>query len=104
MCDVHPDFIRYACPVARLVHTCDECYRPIMRGEQYVLTTGKWDGDVATYKAHELCELLARMLRDDDGCWLMGQLFTSASDLDLTPFQARVFESLTGRSLAQEDA
>lgn len=106
MCDVHPDFVRYAHPTACLVHTCDECRLPIMRGERYALTTGKWDGDVATYRAHELCELLARMLRDDDGCYMLGELHQTVADMSdqISPFAARVYTSLTGRSLAQEEA
>lgn len=105
MCDVHPEFIRYTRPVARLVHTCGECYLPILPGETYVLATGKWDGDVGTHKAHELCELLRRLLRDDMGCFMLGELHQTVADMghQLPPLQARVYESLTGRRLAADD-
>lgn len=105
MCDVHPEFIRYTHPVARLVHTCGECYLPIMRGEQYVLATGKWDGDVGTHKAHELCALLRTLLRDDMGCFMLGELHQTVADMgeQISPFAARVYTSLTGRLLPMDE-
>lgn len=105
MCDVNPDFIRYTRPTARLMHTCGECFLPIMPGETYVLASGKWDGDVGTHKSHELCELLRRLLRDDDGCFMLGELHQTVADMSgqISPFVARVYTSLTGRRLAADE-
>jgi len=101
MCDEHPKFYRISEPIARLVHRCDECWRPIMRAEQYVAYSGKWDGEVSTYRAHELCHLLASQVSVDDGCRIYGALGEFIGEADnLTPLQVRWWESLSGKSLA----
>lgn len=101
MCDVHSPFYRYAEHTAALTHYCDECGWPIMRGERYHLTAAVFDGEFRTTRAHLLCELLAASLKDDEGCRLIGNL--AYWDGPLTPFQARVFEALTGRRVEADD-
>lgn len=97
MCDVSPSFIRWSRPKARLAHRCDECLKPIMPGEEYVAATGCWDGEVSTYKAHVLCDMLAiQISRDDDGCRMLGDLLEVAGDVSLSPLHARWFRALTG--------
>lgn len=103
MCEVHPSFLVQSTPVARLVHECDECFRPIMRGEKHVATSGRWDGNVETYRAHVLCDLLAQRITVEGGCRMFGELIEAGSNNDLTPFQARVFEALTGRRVEADD-
>lgn len=97
MCDIHSPFWRQETRSARLVHRCDECGFPIMRGEKYVITSGKWDGDFEMYRAHELCELLAASLKDDEGCRLVGSM--PYWDGDMSPLQARWRSSLMGWEL-----
>lgn len=97
MCDVSPSFIRWSLPTARLVHKCDECGLRIMPEEEYVAATGCWDGEVSTYKAHVLCDMLASQInRDDDGCRPLGALREVAGDVNLSPLHARWFQALTG--------
>lgn len=103
MCDVHSPFWRQETRRARLVHRCDECGFPIMRGERYVCTSGKWDGEFEMYRAHELCELLAASLQDDDGCRMVGNLIYW--DGPFMPLQARWWSSLMALPApAAEDA
>jgi|WetSurMetagenome_2_1015567.scaffolds.fasta_scaffold933379_2 hypothetical protein len=53
--ETRPDFF-YACDVrARKVHQCAECGNPIAAGEQYERATGKWDGEIQTFKTCSIC-------------------------------------------------
>lgn len=54
MCNL-PEFSNRATPVARKDHKCGECGGMIPRGRRYVSYTGRWDGEVATYRFHRTC-------------------------------------------------
>jgi hypothetical protein len=101
MCDVHSPFYRRAEHVAALVHHCDECTRPIMRGERYHVTVAVFDGDLRTTRAHPLCEMLAQRLVDDEGCHLIGNL--RYWEGPLSTFHARWFSSLLGSEVPARD-
>ena len=40
---------------ARKSHKCSECKKEIRRGEIYERVTGKWDGEIDTYKTCKTC-------------------------------------------------
>lgn len=50
--------------VARKEHKCCECKTPIHRGEKYVECTGKWEGDVETFRQHVDCCAACMRIRD----------------------------------------
>lgn len=101
MCDEHSPFLTRREPVAALNHRCDECWRPIMRGERYVSITGKWDGELRTYRSHVLCDMLAEKVSRDEWCRLLGELSGAVTDVELTPLQVRWWESLSGQRLSE---
>lgn len=45
---------------ARKEHICDYCGKKIMPGERYEHYTGKYDGQLYVWKAHELCTFVAQ--------------------------------------------
>lgn len=104
MCDEHSPFYSHTTPVARLVHRCDECGFPIMPGERHHAVRGKWDGDMRTYRAHVLCDLLAQQVSVDDGCRIYGELREAVGAGCPTPLQARWASAMLGRRVpsAQE--
>ena len=77
MCELTPaEVYREHVRKARLVHDCDSCGGAILPGDEYVYTSGIWDGEPQDYKRHELCALLERRTRDMDGCGVgLGELF-----------------------------
>lgn len=97
MCDVHCEFMRRETPVAQKDYRCDECRKPIPAGTKHSAVVGKWDGEVRTYRAHTECRALADSLRDDDGCFLLGQLMEAPGSLYATSSQVAEWERLTGR-------
>jgi hypothetical protein len=53
-----PEFYNLAVVKARKTHHCYECDNKITPGEQYTRRTGKWNGDVETYRECRLCSEL----------------------------------------------
>lgn len=103
MCDEHSPFWHRREHVAALNHRCDECWRPIMRDERYVSTTGKWDGEVETFRAHVLCDMLADKVCREEYCRMLGMLSEFVKEVDLTQLQARWWESLSGERVGADD-
>lgn len=50
-----PEFYLEELVKARKAHTCCECGKAINPGQMYQRITGKWDGNVRTYKTCEPC-------------------------------------------------
>lgn len=50
-----PEFFSEHVAKARKQHRCCECGGPILPGEQYHNRTGKWDGEVTTYRECAPC-------------------------------------------------
>ena len=76
MCDCEsPEFFEQYEPKARKPHRCCECKREIRVGETYVRSSGKWDGEFATFSQCEACdELVAKVMRDTECCVPFGNL------------------------------
>lgn len=73
-CDM-PEFSFVSEPRARIKHRCCECTAPIRVGEKYVRCSGKWAGDVSTFKQHTLCAEACESIRDNSGeCIAFGSL------------------------------
>ena len=45
---------------ARKEHTCDYCGEKILPGQRYEHYTGKFDGEIYVWKAHEACTFVAQ--------------------------------------------
>ena len=78
-CDIEadvPEFFTETRPIARKDHRCAECGGPIRRGDRYLRTTGKWDGEVSTIKTcvHCLAALDAMRSRYPCFCYVFGAL------------------------------
>ena len=76
-CEI-PEFFDAQWPVARKQHRCCECGQAIHIGEKHGKFTGKWDGDLSTYRQHLDCEAACVFIRDEfqDGeCIGFGQLW-----------------------------
>ena len=73
-CDCDPpEFYNTSFVKARKPHRCCECCRTIEAGERYQSVTGKWEGDVDTYKTCSECLELIKQI-DDDCCYCHGTL------------------------------
>lgn len=59
-----PDFCFTSTPKARREHRCCECRHVIPRGESYKRMSGKWDGDVMTFKRHLACAELVEFIEE----------------------------------------
>lgn len=57
-CGIRPDFYTVSEPRARKTHNCIECDSDIRIGEKHRCCTGKWDGEVKTYR---MCAKCARL-------------------------------------------
>lgn len=60
-----PEFFSASYHIARKKHVCCECAAPILPKEKYGAFTGKWGGDVNTYKQHLDCESACVFIRDN---------------------------------------
>jgi hypothetical protein len=59
---------------ARKLHKCEECGGYIPPGKTYHAITGKWDGEMSTYRLHLTCNKIAGEARtflgnEADLCW-----------------------------------
>lgn len=75
-CDI-PDFYECCERKARKEHRCCECDAPILRGEKYVIASGKWSGEISTFRQHVLCADACRFIRNsmnDAECICFGGL------------------------------
>ena len=50
-----PTFYEEVIVTARREHRCCECFGAIARGERYQRASGKWEGEVKTYKTCQKC-------------------------------------------------
>lgn len=71
--DEGPEFFRIHHPRARKTHTCYECREAILPGSRYELYSGRWDGDMNSYKTCLSCA----EIRDHFACsgFLFGELW-----------------------------
>jgi hypothetical protein len=68
-----PDFLNEQELVARKQHKCRECGVVIATGQQYLRTSGKWDGRMDTIKTCQPCAEIRRKLLCDG--WVYGELW-----------------------------
>ena len=70
-----PDFHTTKTVTARKSHQCEECRDPINPGERYECTSGKWDGQMSTFRVCLPCV----EIRDAFTCgsWIYGELWES---------------------------
>lgn len=59
---------------ARKLHRCNECTRPIVRGETYRFEYFAFDGDRSTHKTCEHCQVLRSWLQAECGGMLYGDV------------------------------
>ena len=59
-----PEFMNERTSRARKQHKCCECFGKIPAGTQYHAITGKWDGEVTTYRLHLTCNTIAMAARE----------------------------------------
>lgn len=59
-----PEFMNERTSRARKAHKCCECRGEIPAGTQYRAITGKWGGEVATYRLHVTCHGIAEAARN----------------------------------------
>lgn len=68
------EFDRNEQRTARRNHICQLCRKPILRGNEYIYESQKYDGKINTYKRHIHCDaLLDAFLKSD---WFDGQEYT----------------------------
>lgn len=82
-CDYDPaDFYSRQMRKARKVHRCEECGCAINAAEHYERVTGKWDGDVTTFKTCSRCIALRDCLQAHLPCfcWAHGNLLGDCRD------------------------
>jgi len=61
------ELTRHSSPKARKDHVCDECYKPILKGDKYERIDGKWEGAMISHKCHMDCAALCNKIYKNDG-------------------------------------
>lgn len=65
--DGYPEFWRESWPQARQEHQCTVCGERIIVGHRYHVATGKWDGEVVSFKHCARCWELYLRLNGEGG-------------------------------------
>lgn len=80
-CEI-PDFYSTSTPKARKPHVCCECSGSIFKGERHFQVTGKWEGQISSFRQHLICERACEFIRDKiaDECIGYGTLFEFCND------------------------
>lgn len=69
MCDCErPEFFKWDFPQSRKHRKCDECRGPIVPGERYCTSRGRWDGKFDNFKTCLACERIRTWLEKRIGC------------------------------------
>lgn len=65
---------------ARKQHCCDECFRTIQPGEKYECVSGKWDGEMDSFKTCPRCLNLREYVESNIPCfcWQHGSMIEDA--------------------------
>lgn len=72
-CDYDPaEFYHSAIRTARKLHRCEECGRFIRPGETYEHVTGKWNGDLDTFKTCSHCRDIRQFVKNSVPCFCWG--------------------------------
>lgn len=80
-CDYEmPDVSRSARRTARKAYTCDECFSPILPGDQYENAWGVWEGESQTYRTCIRCLALRDWVQAHVPCfcWAYGNVIEDA--------------------------
>lgn len=77
-CDNPPEFYERSIVAARKEHHCCECGTVIVKGERYERVSGKWEGDMETFKTCMPCVELRDAI-SDDGCFYYTHLADDVS-------------------------
>lgn len=64
-----PEFHNASMPKAQKEHVCDECGQVISIGEQYERVTGKWEGEINTYKTCVDCLSIRNEMFCENWCY-----------------------------------
>lgn len=62
-----PQFYNERVVKARKPYTCCECHRPINKGQQHRLATGKWEGELGSYRTCMDCYHIREAFRCGGG-------------------------------------
>lgn len=82
-CDFDPpEFCSSRIVTASKKHKCYECSAPIMPGEKYEYTVGKWDGLLDTFKVCEDCHDIRQWVKNNIPCfcWYYGNMLEDAEE------------------------
>jgi hypothetical protein len=72
-CDYEPpSFYRVELRLARKQYYCDECSGLILPKERYEYVSGKWDGDLGTYRTCERCVEIREFVSGNVPCFCWG--------------------------------
>lgn len=63
-----PDFFNEKTVTAKKQYKCCECRTPIVIGERYMRSSGKWDGDVCSFKTCLSCNEAKQKLGEIIDC------------------------------------
>jgi hypothetical protein len=79
-----PDFYRCDERRARKQYHCCECSASIEAGELHYYISGKWEGQLSTFRQHLLCGQACMLIRDELGgeCVPFGALGEAIDDLE----------------------
>lgn len=56
--------------IARKIHQCNWCYKPILKGKKYYTQSSIEDDDWQTFKTHRLCFLISIEINPGGGDWI----------------------------------
>ena len=94
-----PEFCHVSTVKARKPHRCYECRREIRPREEYERTTGKWDGEIFSFRCCLLCVEIRKKFYCNGG-GVFGSLW---DDMVAEAFPVLTFDCLEGLSVAARE-
>lgn len=90
MCDCEmPKVFNESKRKAKKQHNCCECDRPILKGENYFMLQGLWDGQWRNYKQCSICHDIGKKYQDETNeCYPLGELIQEIHYSDLIENQS----------------
>jgi len=82
---VDPTFYLERKRKARVPHQCSECHQAILPKTEYISISGKWAGEISTYKQCLSCKEMSKHYRETEGCCVaLGGLFEAIANAEIS--------------------
>ena len=84
-CDLeYPKFYLERRRTAKATHECSECHQAILPKTEYIAISGKWDGEISTYKQCLSCNMISKHYQKTENCRVaLGELFEAIANAEI---------------------